>query len=406
MKNNEISKLWNKNFFLLWQGSLVSFIGDMLYQFALGFWVLDKTGSTATMSLVMAAGFVPQILVGIFAGTYVDRHDRKRIIVFTDLIRGISVLVGGILALLNLLPIWGVMIISIIIGTCSSFFYPASGSSIPDIVPSDSLDRANSLNSMIQGGGKIIGKAMAGFLFTILGAPILFIANGVSYLLSALSESFISIPQVHKENNQKKFQEDLKEGAKYLWEHKVLRYFIIVAALQNFTFVVAEVLFLPFFKEQLWLGPEKFGIFQAVSASGGLLAMIILVFYTIPQTKRASIFIFSFIFQSLLMALVPLFGGFYLMLIFMFLSLFINALVNVMLRSFLQKVIPFGMRGKVLGFIGVLLTSFIPIGLSLGGILGEIFPVKYVIFCSLMLGSILGVSLIFSQEVKEFLKSN
>ncbi len=357
MTEHNISRLWNKNFFLLWQGSLVSFIGDMLYQFALGFWVLDKTGSTAIMGMVMAAGFIPQIITGIFAGTFVDRHDRKTIIVVTDLIRGISVLIGGILALLNLLPIWGVVILSVIIGTCTSFFYPASGSSIPDIVPSKSLDRANSLTGMIRGGGKIIGKAMAGFLFAVVGAPILFIANGISYLLSALSESFISIPKIHKENSQKKFQEDLKDGGKYLWNHKYLRNFILIAALQNFTFVVAEVLFLPYFKEQFWLGAEKFGIFEAVGASGALLSMILLAFYTIPQAKRAKVFILSFIFQSLLMAFIPLFPSFYLMLIFIFLSLFINALVNVMFRSFLQKAIPSHMRGKVLGFLLCWMTT-------------------------------------------------
>jgi len=406
MIEDKVSRLWNKNFFLLWQGSLVSFIGDMLYQFALGFWVLDQTGSTAIMGMVMAAGFIPQIVFGIFAGTYVDRHDRKKVIVITDLIRGIAVLAGGILALLNLLPVWGVVILSVIIGACSSFFYPAIGSSLPDLVPSKSLDRANSLTSMIQGGGKIIGKAMAGFFFAIVGAPVLFIANGISYLLSALSESFISIPQVHKENSQRKFLEDLKAGGKYLWEHKALRFFIILAALQNFTFVVAEVLFLPYFKEELWLGPEKFGVFEAVSACGALLAMILLAFYTIPQGRRARLFIFSFIFQCILMAVVPLFSSFYMMLIFIFLSLFVNAMVNVMFRSFLQKAIPSNMRGKVFGFVGVLLTSLMPIGLSLGGFLGGIFPIKYVIAVSLLIGAILGAFLIPSREMKEFLKSN
>ncbi len=77
-----------------------------------------------------------------------------------------------------------------------------------------------------------------------------------------------------------------------------------------------------------------------------------------------------------------------------------------MFRTFLQKAIPSEMRGKVLGFVGVLLTSFIPIGLSLGGFLGGIFPIKYVITCSLVLGSILAATLIPSREMKEFLKSN
>lgn len=406
MAGEKITRLWNKNFFLLWQGSLVSFIGDMLYQFALGFWVLDKTGSTATMGLVMSAGFIPQIIVGIFAGTYVDRHDRKAIIVSTDLIRGIAVLTGGILALLDVLPVWGVLVLSVVIGTCSSFFYPASSSSLPDLVPVESLDRANSLTSMIRGGGTIIGKAMAGFLFTILGAPVLFIANGVSYILSALSESFISIPQVHNINSRKNFREDLIAGAKYLWEHKALRFFIIIAALQNFTFIIAEVLFLPYFRELIWLGPEKFGVFEAVGAFGGLLAMLFLAIYTIPQKSRAKVFIFSFIFDSLLMGAIPLFSSFYLMLIFIFLTLFLNAIVNVMFKTFLQRAIPQKMRGKVFGFVNVLLTLFIPIGLTLGGFLGEVFPIKYVIAISLFIGSVLGATLIPNREMKEFLKSN
>jgi MFS family permease len=180
----------------------------------------------------------------------------------------------------------------------------------------------------------------------------------------------------------------------------------VIAALQNFAFIIAEVLFLPYFREQLWLGPEKFGIFEAVGAFGALLAMLLLAIITIPQKNRAKIFIFSFTFQPVLMGIIPLFPGFYLMLIFIFLSLFVNAIVNVMFKTFLQRAIPHEMRGKVFGFVDVLLTIFIPIGLIIGGFLGEIFPIKYVIAISLFIGSILGATLIPSREMKEFLNSN
>jgi len=325
------TKLWNKNFLLLWQGSLVSFVGDMIYQFALGFWVLNKTGSTAIMGTVMAAGLIPQVVIGVFAGTYVDRHDRKKIIVVTDVIRGIVVLLAGILALLDLLPIWGVIVVSLVIGTCSSFFYPASGSALPDIVPIESLDKANSLSSMIHSGGRIVGKGLAGVLFAIVGAPVLFIANGISYLLSAFSESFVSIPHVHKENIKKSFRDDLKSGGLFLWNNKGLRTFVLLAAFLNFTAVMGEVLLLPYFNEQPWLGPERFGLFEAISAAGALAAMSILAVYTIPTAKRAMIFIWFLIFQGLFMCVVPLFSSFALMLIFIFLSLFANSIVNVLL---------------------------------------------------------------------------
>jgi len=403
MSDKIASRVWNKNFFLLWQGGLVSFIGDMLYQFALGFWVLDKTGSTAVMGLVVAAGFIPQIFFGFIAGTYVDRHDRKKIIVLADMIRGAAVIIGGGMAFLNLLPVWGVVVLSVVIGGCSSFFYPAVGSVIPDIVPVGSLEKANSLTSMIQGGGQILGKTIAGFLYAVTGAPVLFIVNGLSYLLSGISESFIAIPQVHMKNPDNHFFEDFRSGALFLWKHKALRSLIAVAAFQNFNFTIAEVLFLPYFREQIWLGPARFGIFEAVSACGALLSMTLLSIFTIPQKKRATLFITAFIIQPLMMAAVPHFRSFFPMLIFIFFSLFINAIVNVMLRSLLQKSVPSNKRGKVLGFVSAFLMSFIPLGLAAGGILGDLFPIPFVISGSLILGSLIGLVLIPDRDVRLFL---
>lgn len=77
LKNN---KLWNKNFTLLWQGQLVSCLGDAFYSIALGFWVLDKTGSSAIMGILMAAVSIPRVIIGPFAGVIVDRFDRKKLI--------------------------------------------------------------------------------------------------------------------------------------------------------------------------------------------------------------------------------------------------------------------------------------------------------------------------------------
>ncbi|MFR3559072.1 MAG: MFS transporter [Paraclostridium sordellii] len=76
LKNN---KLWNKNFTLLWQGQLVSCLGDAFYSIALGFWVLDKTGSSAIMGILMAAVSIPRVIIGPFAGVIVDRFDRKNL---------------------------------------------------------------------------------------------------------------------------------------------------------------------------------------------------------------------------------------------------------------------------------------------------------------------------------------
>ena len=94
------------NFFLLWQGQLVSALGDVAYELALGFWILAVTGSTALMGSLMAASAIPRVVLSPFAGVWVDRINRKWILVFMDALRGVAVVFVGISALLGWIKVW------------------------------------------------------------------------------------------------------------------------------------------------------------------------------------------------------------------------------------------------------------------------------------------------------------
>lgn len=118
------NKLWNKNFFLLWQGQMVSVLGDVIYIIALDFWILDMTGSTALMGLLSAITMLPRIVFGPFVGVFVDRWDSKKIIILTDFIRGIAVTFIGIAALIGFIEVWMVFLVGIVSGICSAFFNP------------------------------------------------------------------------------------------------------------------------------------------------------------------------------------------------------------------------------------------------------------------------------------------
>lgn len=109
-------RLWNRAFVLLWQGQLVSSLGNVVYEIALGFWILATTGSTALMGTLMAASTLPRILVGPLGGVVVDRNDRKWLLVATDAIRGIFVVLVGIAAFAGVLHVWMVFVAGIIMG--------------------------------------------------------------------------------------------------------------------------------------------------------------------------------------------------------------------------------------------------------------------------------------------------
>ena len=186
--NKEIvkkEKLWTWNFFLLWQGQLVSAFGDIAYSMALGFWIYAKTGSTGLMGTLMAVSMLPRLIISPFAGVWVDRSDRKKIIVWMDFIRGLVVVLIGIAAFTDVIEIWMVFTAGIVLGICAAFFNPAVSSVIPDVVPPSKVMQANSAFNMIYSGTNILGNPIGGIAYQMLGAPIMFLFNGISYIFSA-----------------------------------------------------------------------------------------------------------------------------------------------------------------------------------------------------------------------------
>ena len=172
--------LWTLNFLLLWQGQLVSVLGDVVYAIALGFWVLAVTGSTALMGGLLAASTLSRILASPVAGVVIDRGDRRKLMIWMDAVRGAAVVAVGIAAFAGFLQVWMVFAAGVILGLCGAFFTPAVGSVIPDITSPAKVVQANSVFSMLQTGGNIIGNSAGGVLFQLLGAPFLFLFNGLS----------------------------------------------------------------------------------------------------------------------------------------------------------------------------------------------------------------------------------
>jgi len=400
---NKPMKLWNKNFLLLWQGGLVSIMGDMLYEIALGFWVLAVTGSTGLMGTLMAVSMIPRVLISPFAGVVADRHNRKRIIILMDLFRGLMVTVVGVVAILGYLEVWMVFTVGILLGTCAAFFDPAVGSVFPDLVPKDKLEKANSAFALIHSGSRIAGNSLGGFLYITLGAPLMFLFNGISYLFSSVTETFITIPKHTHDAKKLTFFQDMKEGYRYVWKNKGLRTMLAVGAFLNFFATIGFILILPFFQQSESLGPARYGIFMGVSAVGSLLGMVFISVKKIIPEKRFNWFVGSLIFFTFLYVLIPLFPIFPIMLVIAVICGIFNSIVNILLQTVMQLTIDPDKRGKVFSLLSMLLSGLMPIAMALGGWLGEFLPIQWVIAGSMMLCGIPGLFLLPSKEFRKFI---
>ena len=150
------TKLWNKNFILLAQGRFVSLFGSVLFSVALGFWVLDTTGSGTLMGTIMAASALPRVLIAPFAGPFIDRWRKSRILVWADIVNGIVVLAATAIIYMNLLDVWMVFIVAIVSGIASAFFAPASSAIVPELIPAEKMTNAGSVNSMVNSATEIL----------------------------------------------------------------------------------------------------------------------------------------------------------------------------------------------------------------------------------------------------------
>jgi MFS family permease len=400
--DNKKIKLWNLNFALLWQGHFVSAIGDVVYEIALGFWILAMTGSTALMGTLMAASTIPRVLLAPFAGVVVDRINRKWLIVGMDAIRGIAVTLVAVAAMTGHAEVWMVFAAGIITGLCAAFFNPAIGSVIPDIVHREKIVQANSFFSMIRAGSGILGNSIGGVLYAVLGAPLMFLVNGISYLFSSGTEVFIRVPQTHKDREKKHFFADMKEGFSFVWHTTGLRFLMLAAGVMNFLASIAIILMIPLFQQTEWLGPARYGVTMAVFTTAMIAGMITTASIKIAPERRLLYFGVSMVLFVVPVVFLPFFGVFWPMLVCIAVAGYFNSIVNVLLSSVIQLGVPAELRGKVFGLMETLTQGLTPIGMAIGGVLGEFLPLRWVIGVSFALIGVYIFPQLGARGIREF----
>lgn len=396
-------KLWNRNFTLLLQGQVVSVFGDNIYDIALRFWILAETGSVALMGVLMAITIIPKILISPFAGTFIDRHDRRKILIVCDGISGVTILFIGVAAVMNFLQIWMILIAGIIVDMCRCFFNPTINSSIPDVVSNSKLIKANSMFELVSSVNEMVGYAFGGFLVNLIAVPLLFIFNGITFLLSGIAEYFTDIPKIQQVSQKLNFMEDMKEGIRYVNNLKGLKYLYITIAFLNFFASMSMTLTLPWFKANKELGIELYGVAMAINTLGMFGGFTMLSTVEIKKEKRFFAFITSGIIVSITMILYSLTLNPYLIFILFFIDGLSLAIMGSLIQSTMQSCVSANMRSKVFGFKNALSSALMPLGMALAGLLGEIVNMNLIILGDYVVFLILFIYLGFLSNVKEII---
>lgn len=380
-----MKKLWNKDLTILLIGQSISRLGDSAHHIALMWFILEKTGSSAIMGTLSALAYIPSLVLGPFAGVIVDKYSRKKIILLTDLIRGVIVALLALFFFTKGLSISEIFILTVLLGISSAFFNPCIPSSIPEMVEPENLPRANSLFSIAGRITEIIGPSVGGVLYKFIGAGLLFTFNAFSFFIASIFTLFIKIPQRYK-GGKINFILDIGEVLKRLREDKNLMTLGITAAVLNFFYVPFFILLPVYIKNYLHLDASIYGFVLGAGGVGSLVGLLITSAISPPGTIKYNMFRVSLMGQSVMIGLLALPLSSVQLIILFFIIQLLNVFINIYINVTLQLMVPGEERGRFFGLLGLFVGGLQPISMSLAGIIAEFVKIPIIFtFCTIVI---------------------
>lgn len=273
--------LRNRNFLLLFVATLISRAGDSFTFLALAFKIdslySDPTESAKALGLVLIAFALPQVVVGLFAGTLVDRWDRRRVMIAVDLAR--ALLVPGLLVLRTTGDLAWVTGLAFAMAAFGVFFYPARTALLPKIVAEDELMTANSWLQVGETIARLSGPILAGVVIGAWGMQAAFTIDSISYLASGLLIVALVGVQTRAPRSTEETSstwQDLAEGVRYAVSSRLLQGVTIGLALAVLGVGAVDVLFVPFVRFAFDAAPERLGLLMTAQGVGMLVGGLLL----------------------------------------------------------------------------------------------------------------------------------
>jgi len=367
-----LAVLRNRNFAVIWAGQAISMAGDAVHRVALLWLVKEMTGSGTAMGTVALCASLPLLFFGLFAGVVADLVDRKKLMIWSDLLRAGLVLLVPVLSWWGDLQVWHLCAVAFLHSCISIFFNPALMATIPNVVGKEGLISANSLSQLTMRLAGIFGPALGGILIAAAGTMPAFLLNSASFLASAAAIGLAAIPGMEvgeksrRDLNIANILGGVKDGVGFVLAHSLLLSMVIIAVILNFFGAPMGILAALHVDIQWQAGAVGFGtVMSALSA--GAFAGIVCVGPLVRSLRRERVVSLSILLQGACLVLFALGRSLFHGITAFALFGFCNSVANVPMISWLQEAIPDRMRGRVFSAVSVACEAASPLSLATAG---------------------------------------
>jgi MFS family permease len=269
--------LESRNYRLFFTGQAISLIGTWMTQVAMIWLVYHLTNSALLLGVVGFSSQIPSFVIGPFGGIFVDRWNRHRILVTTQILAMIQSLALAVLALTGIIQIWHIILLSIFQGFINAFDAPARQAFVTEMIEKkEDLGNAIALNSSMFNGARLVGPSIAGLLIASVGAGMCFLIDGLSYIAVIASLLAMKLKSRQITVQTTNVWQRLKEGFIYAFSFPPIRAILLLLALFSFMGMPYMVL-IPIFATKILDGDaETLGFLMMASGLGALMGGIYL----------------------------------------------------------------------------------------------------------------------------------
>ena len=363
--------LRHRNFRLFFAGQSISLIGTWMTRVATGWLVYKITGSAFYLGIVGFAGQIPTFIVAPFAGVLVDRFDRRKLLVWTQVLACVQSLGLAVLTLARVINIHEVIGLSVFQGLINAFDMPGRQAFLVQMVgDKQDLGNAIALNSSMVNLARLVGPALAGLVIAIVGEGYCFTIDGISYFAVIASLLMMHVAVAPARPNAGSLTQQLKEGWEYVIGSRPVHTILFLFALISLMGMPFTVLMPVFASAVLHGGPYTLGFLLAASGVGALISAISLALRKSVRGLTFMIQVSAAIFGIGLIG----FGLSRIFLLSLFLMLFVGfGMMQGMAASntVIQTLVPEDKRGRVMSFYTMAFVGMAPWGSLLAGSLAH-----------------------------------
>lgn len=366
-----ITQHTGNDFWKFWTGQTISTLGSSFTSFALPLLIYNLTGSSLNLALTVVATVLPYLFFGLVIGAWVDRVNRKQLMIVTDLARALVIASIPLAALAGFLSVWWIYAVAFLNSALTICFDAANFAAIPGLVRQEDFMKAN---GRLQAGysiAKVGGPLLGGLLIIILPLQMLMLIDACSYLISAISLVLVTASfnaSANESLTSKSLRQDIIEGLHYVLKHPILSWITLLLLFVNFILPTTNVQLVLFSKEWYAASDSQIGLLFACGSFGTVLFSLAAGRFR-KHWSLGTIALGALIMEGVFTALTSISHWYWFLLFLWALRGGADVLFIISTYSLTQTTVPNQLFGRVITVIRVLTWSTASLGALLGGVI-------------------------------------